>query len=591
MKRNITINMCGRLFAIDEDAYEVLSTYETSLRRYFQGREGGDEIADDLEERMAELLEELRGDGEAVSIQHVQEVIHRLGNPKQMDGDEEAACSAAEATSQAAEQAKAVHNAVEQEGSAPRRLYRNLEDRKWMGVLSGFAAYFGGDPLWWRIGYVSVFVLTLFTGLIPAFYSLNDPMLSLCLLLLIAYIALAVLMPVAQTPEERLRMKGRAVTPESLAQEVQGDTLATRQAPRDEHLGCIGGFFRLITFLFQLIVGVLGGALAAAALAGLIFLAYLLFLPSQVNMLNAPEWIADLLPAHGLTLVAIIAGIVALFVLLYALIHALLSACGLVPPMGRRLSLSLLAVELVALTVSAATGFAVFSHVIEKQEAQWGLEQMHDGVFIRDVDWEYLQDKGWTLAAHDSCNERYTSRDEHWTGERDRRYLDSYDEQHRQRYTALHAETLQPGTYCLTATGRANGTGAVIFLTDAVQGLKLTAEIPVCDNRGGGIWEEACAQRDSLEQQGAPVPDDLRRIAEVNDGRGYGWSRMEIGPFTLKETSTVSYGVSTDPAVSGRSWLGQWFSACDFHLVEVREDKVVEKVTVVKKFESKTGKQ
>ena len=170
-------------------------------------------------------------------------------------------------------------------------------------------------------------------------------------------------------------------------------------------------------------------------------------------------------------------------------------------------------------------------------------------------------------------NERYTSRDEHWTGERDRRYLDSYDEQHRQRYTALHAETLQPGTYRLTATGRANGTGAVIFLTDAVQGLKLTAEIPVCDNRGGGIWEEACAQRDSLEQQGAPVPDDLRRIAEVNDGRGYGWSRMEIGPFTLKETSTVSYGVSTDPAVSGRSWLGQWFSACDFHLEEVREAK------------------
>ena len=78
MKRNITINMCGRLFAIDEDAYEVLSTYETSLRRYFQGREGGDEIADDLEERMAELLEELRGDDEAVSIQHVQEVIHLL---------------------------------------------------------------------------------------------------------------------------------------------------------------------------------------------------------------------------------------------------------------------------------------------------------------------------------------------------------------------------------------------------------------------------------------------------------------------------------------------------------------------------------
>nr|MCR4921941.1 hypothetical protein [Bacteroidaceae bacterium] len=302
-----------------------------------------------------------------------------------------------------------------------------------------------------------------------------------------------------------------------------------------------------------------------------------LFLPSQVNMLNAPEWIADLLPAHGLTLVAIIAGIVALFVLLYALVHAMLSACGLVPPMGRRLSLSLLAVELIALVVAASTGFAVFTHVMEVQKTEQAardeqrrLLQMHDGVFIRDTDWEYFQGKGWTLVAHDNCNERYTSRSEHWTGERDRRYLDSYDEQHRQRYTVMHAETLQPGTYRLTACGRANGSGAVIFLTDAAQGLKLTAEIPACDNRGGGIWEKACAQRDSLEQQGAPVPDDLRRIAEVNDGRGYGWSRMEIGPFTLKETSTVSYGVSTDPDISGRSWLGQWFSACDFHLEEIR---------------------
>nr|MCR4921397.1 PspC domain-containing protein [Bacteroidaceae bacterium] len=321
MKRNITINMCGRLFAIDEDAYEVLSTYESSLRRYFQGREGGEEIADDLEERMAEILEELQGNGEAVSIEHVQEVIRRLGNPQQMDGDEETTESAAEATAQAARQAEAVHEAVGQEGSAPRRLYRNLQDRKWMGVLSGFAAYFGGDPLWWRIGYVSVFVLTLFSLLDQSLYGLRDPMLSFCLLLVIAYIALAILMPVAQTPEERLRMKGRAVTPESLAQEVQGDAMSVRETPRDEHLGCIGGFFRLVTFLFQLIVGVLGGALAAAALAGLIFLAYLLFLPSQVNMLNAPEWIADLLPAHGLTLVAIIAGIVALFVLLYALVH------------------------------------------------------------------------------------------------------------------------------------------------------------------------------------------------------------------------------------------------------------------------------
>ena len=53
MKKNITINLCGRLFAIDEDAYEMLSTYEQSLRNYFRTREGGEEIANDIEERIA----------------------------------------------------------------------------------------------------------------------------------------------------------------------------------------------------------------------------------------------------------------------------------------------------------------------------------------------------------------------------------------------------------------------------------------------------------------------------------------------------------------------------------------------------------
>ena len=198
MKRNITINMCGRLFAIDEDAYEVLSTYENSLRRYFQGREGGEEIANDLEERMAEILEELRGNGEAVSIEHVQEVIRRLGNPQQMDGADEFGASAAEATAEAARQAEAVNEAVGQEGTAPRRLYRNLQDRKWMGVLSGFAAYFGGDPLWWRLGYVGLLLLFFFYSSAFAFgrgyFHYNIYFSSAFLFFLIAYLVLAILM-------------------------------------------------------------------------------------------------------------------------------------------------------------------------------------------------------------------------------------------------------------------------------------------------------------------------------------------------------------------------------------------------------------
>ena len=47
MKKNITVNIFGTLYPIDEDAYELLQKYNDNMRRYYSQREGGDEIADD----------------------------------------------------------------------------------------------------------------------------------------------------------------------------------------------------------------------------------------------------------------------------------------------------------------------------------------------------------------------------------------------------------------------------------------------------------------------------------------------------------------------------------------------------------------
>ena len=78
MKKNITINLCGRLFQIDEDAYELLQQYIDSLRSSFGKQEGGDEIVDDIEARVAELFDELRQQGiEAITIEHVKDIITR----------------------------------------------------------------------------------------------------------------------------------------------------------------------------------------------------------------------------------------------------------------------------------------------------------------------------------------------------------------------------------------------------------------------------------------------------------------------------------------------------------------------------------
>ena len=45
MKKNITINLFGQLYNIDEDAYELLEKYQKNIRSYFSRREGGEEVA------------------------------------------------------------------------------------------------------------------------------------------------------------------------------------------------------------------------------------------------------------------------------------------------------------------------------------------------------------------------------------------------------------------------------------------------------------------------------------------------------------------------------------------------------------------
>jgi len=208
MKKNITINLLERLYAIDEDAYELLKQYTDSLHSYFGRREGGEEIANDIEARIAELFDELKQQGaEAINIDHVRAIIHRLGQPDEME--EEGSASSPEggdsipADGQARTELPSRGGGKDATGhqAAPKRLYRNPADKKLMGVLSGFAAYFGGDVLWWRLTYAAMVLLSLaclwfkYAWFLPLrYFSLIGWFWGVALI--IAYILLAALMPV-----------------------------------------------------------------------------------------------------------------------------------------------------------------------------------------------------------------------------------------------------------------------------------------------------------------------------------------------------------------------------------------------------------
>ena len=153
MKKNITVNIFGTLYPIDEDAYELLQRYNENMRRYYSHREGGEEIADDVEHRVAELLSEYRSQGVmAITIEHVTEIINRIGDPQQMDT--EANEETEGATPPPFEGNQANSNSQNSQGNPGnpgdpnaqmgystlnRKIFRDPEDRILGGVLSGLS--------------------------------------------------------------------------------------------------------------------------------------------------------------------------------------------------------------------------------------------------------------------------------------------------------------------------------------------------------------------------------------------------------------------------------------------------------------------
>ena len=88
MKKTITVNLNGRVFSIDEDAYRLLENYLNNLRIYFRKEEGASEIVADFEARIEELFSE-KMRSEVITIEQVEEVIARVGKPDDFAEKEE----------------------------------------------------------------------------------------------------------------------------------------------------------------------------------------------------------------------------------------------------------------------------------------------------------------------------------------------------------------------------------------------------------------------------------------------------------------------------------------------------------------------
>ena len=190
MKKTFTINISGSIFHIEEDAFEKLQDYLQRLSQYFGSQTGGQEILQDIESRIAELLQEkITENQEAVTLEWVEEVTERMGKPEDFM-DPEQSESAGDAT-------------PESKGEKIRkRLYRDPENRVLGGVCSGMGTYFNIDPVFIRI----LFVLLVFLG---------------AGISIIIYLVFWIVVPVARTTAQRLEMKGEEPTISNIQKTIQ----------------------------------------------------------------------------------------------------------------------------------------------------------------------------------------------------------------------------------------------------------------------------------------------------------------------------------------------------------------------------------
>lgn len=182
MNKTITMNLSGIIFHIEEDAYEMLNKYLSTIKGYFHDSEGRDEIMSDIESRIAEMLQEkVSTTKQAVLKMDVESVIAVMGKPEDFAGD----------NSENTKNESKTENNSSFDGSKRRRVFRDPDDAVVSGVCSGIANYFDFDPIWLRAAFaISFFVFG--SGLI-------------------LYIILWMIIPKAKTTAEKLEMRGEKV--------------------------------------------------------------------------------------------------------------------------------------------------------------------------------------------------------------------------------------------------------------------------------------------------------------------------------------------------------------------------------------------
>lgn len=183
MQKVITINLNGHAYQIEEGGYAALVAYLEGAERQLKDNPDRAEIVADLEQAIGEkCLRFLSAHKTVVTSSEVEHIIKEMGPVDGAPGATGTGNGAGESTAS---------------GAAPKRLYLIREGAMLAGVCAGLAAYLNIDPTIVRIIFIALAVVTK-----GAF--------------VLVYFVLAVVIPSANTSEERAAAHGEPFNAQEL---------------------------------------------------------------------------------------------------------------------------------------------------------------------------------------------------------------------------------------------------------------------------------------------------------------------------------------------------------------------------------------
>lgn len=200
----------GYAFTIENKAVEYLEQYLSNLREHYRSVEGGSEIMEGIEERMAELLLERCGRTGVVTESDASAVKATLGNPEAIDAESNTENG---------------NEPGESGAKPPKKLFRDIENGKILGVCSGLGAYFNIDVVIIRAVAVALTIVIWAAGGVRSGIGFFSPV--------IAYLLLGFITPAAKTVQDRHRMKGEGNTVNDIQKTVQESFKEASGAIRD----------------------------------------------------------------------------------------------------------------------------------------------------------------------------------------------------------------------------------------------------------------------------------------------------------------------------------------------------------------------